>query len=964
MSFTTPIALVLLIALPIIWYIGWPRQRYRRARDITSLIIRTVIVVLLVLAISGMQSVQAVDRLAVVFLVDASDSIDQASREAQIEYIQSALATKPSEDQAAIIVFGTDSQVDRTFSTVNEIDSIDSQIIPTNTDIGDAISLAISLFPADSARRIIILSDGQQTLGDAVSRAQLAAASGIEISYVPFFREEIPDVRITDLEAPSRVLEGQEFDVSVTVEAEEATTAELLIFSAGSLIHQEEVDLQAGVTRYTLPQTSTGSGFLDFQARIVVPSGSDDFRQNNQLSAFSQVVGPPQVLLVATDAEEIVNLLPALEEAGLNVEVVEPSRLLPELSALTPYKSVILANVPATALSNQQMETLDRYVRDLGGGLVVVGGPDSYGPGGYFDTPLEHALPVDMQIEDQQRLPQLTIAYVIDRSGSMGVESIAGIPNIELAKEAMIRSVEFLQPSDRAAVIAFDSQATWVAPFQSVTDRRRLQELIATIRAGGGTDILAGMNLIATDIINEPSERRHIILLTDGGASQAGLMELTAELNTEYNVTVSVVAVGEGAAPFLDEMALAGGGNFHFVASPEQIPTIFALETVLATRSYIIEEPFVPLLSANSPIMDGIITAPNLLGYVATSPKPTAQVILRPTADYPDPLLASWQYGLGRSVAFTSDATSRWAQEWVQWDNFSRFWGQVVSWTISESSNDNIETRIVMQGDEARIIVDARDDGGVFLNELDMVATISKPDGTSEVVILHQAAPGRYEGSFKPDDEGAYYLAITGGGIVAGDTVGFNEINGWVMSYSPEYTVTGADDSLLVELAEITGGQNLAEDIPAVFDHGLDQQTASAPLSPFLILLAILLLPIDIAVRRLVITRTDVARLRAWLSRDHVSEAVEEQQTRLSALRQARDRAREQTETEETSTSTIAALKQKQSSTRAEAESDKPVQAASKPQQQPQKAYEQRKKSDENIGARLLKRRRGEDEET
>jgi len=963
MSFTTPLGLILLVALPVIWYIGFPRQRYRRRRDITSLLIRTVIVVLLVLALSGMQAVQAVDQLAVVYLVDASDSIDQPAREAQLAYIQESLAEKPSDDQAAVIVFGADAQVDRSFSTLAELDSIDSQVNATNTDLAGALSLAMGVFPADTARRIVILSDGQQTIGDAVSRAQLAAASDIEISYVPFFRAPAADVRVTDLIAPSRVFEGQEFDVTVSIEAEEATDAQLLIFSDGALIHESDIALQAGTTTYTLPQTSEGSGFLDFQARIVAPDGADDFRQNNELSAFSQVVGPPQVLLLATDPNEIVHLLPALDEAGLNVEVREPGQFLPELAELTAYKSVILANVPATALSNRQMDTLDRFVRDLGGGLVVVGGPESYGPGGYFDTPLEDTLPVEMQIRDQQRLPQLTIAYIIDRSGSMGVAGASGVPNIELAKEAIIRSVEFLQPTDRAAVAAFDSSAGYVVPFVQAIDRRRIQELIATLRSGGGTDILAGMSLIAEDIINEPSDRKHIILLTDGGASQDGLMELTRQLNQGADVTTSVVAVGDGAADFLDEMAEVGGGNFHFVALPEQIPTIFTLETVLATRSYIIEEPFTPLLAGTSPIMDGIRSAPALLGYVATSPKATAQVILRPSDEFPDPLLASWQYGLGRAVAFTSDATSRWAQNWVQWDEFTRFWGQAVSWTITESSNNNIETRVIMQGDEARIIVDARDDSGDFLNDLELVTTVSTPDGDSEIVVLDQAAPGRYEGAFSPDEEGAYYLALTGGGIVDGDNLGFNEINGWVMSYSPEYIQGDQDDTLLVELADLTGGANLEDDPALVFDHTLEVQMASAPLAPWLLLIAVLLLPLDIAVRRLVITRSDIARLRAYLSRERISDAVEEQQNRLSALRQARDRARQQTEAEEAATSTVAALKQRQSNPRPSDAETTTTAEPSKPRTPPKTTYERRKPEEGNIGARLLKRRKGEDDE-
>ncbi|MCA9911649.1 MAG: VWA domain-containing protein, partial [Anaerolineae bacterium] len=463
-------------------------------------------------------------------------------------------------------------------------------------------------------------------------------------SYVPFSRDPAPEVQVTDVRVPQEVGANQEFDLSFTVQSEAATDATVTVLAAGEILLRDNVTLRAGENNYAVSLQSGEAGFRDFQVRVD-PVGGDAFHQNNQLAAFSEVVGPPRVLLVSQDAAEGQYVIDALNQVGIAVDQVTPGQLPVGITPLTSYDSVILANVPATMLTQRRMQTLSTYVRDLGGGLVVIGGPDTYAPGGYFQTPLEEALPVEMQIRDQQRLPQLTLVYVIDRSGSMGVAGANGIANIELAKEAMIRSVEFLQPSDRAGVISFDTDAAWIAEIQPVFDRFGLQALIGTLRASGGTDIEAGYNLAAEAMIADPSPRKHIILLTDGGAAPGNLVESAAQLFQDYDVTTTVISIGSGVN-FLSQMAQSGGGNYHEVVTVEQIPTIFASETVLASRAYIVEESFVPLLSANSPIMDGITSAPPLLGYVASTPKQTAQVILRSPEPFADPILATWQYGL------------------------------------------------------------------------------------------------------------------------------------------------------------------------------------------------------------------------------------------------------------------------------------------------------------------------------
>jgi uncharacterized membrane protein len=901
MTFTFPLALLLLLLLPLTAYIGYPRQPYRRPRDLTSLILRLLILLLLIFAISGAQVVRSADKLAVVFLVDVSDSIDPDTQDAQFDYVRQAIENMNVNDSAGIVLFGGNAVVERQVSAVAELGNIQSAPVTSNTDLAEAIRLGLALFPTDAARRLVVLSDGRPTVGDTEAAAGLAAAADVQIDYLLFDPTRPPEVQVTDVNVPSAVSAGQAFDLSVAIDAEENTPAQVTVFDSGNIIFQEDIDLRAGENRYSLSLQAAQSGFKDFRVQVD-PAEADGYYQNNQLSAFSRVVGPPRVLVMAAEAEEAVYLVTALQEAGLQVDVRAPSEIPIGIAPLADYDSIVMTNVPARLLSAARMDAIDRYVSDLGGGLVFIGGPDSYGPGGYFETPIEDALPVETRIRDQQRLPQLTIAYLIDTSGSMAAVGPSGVQNIELAKEAIIRSINFLQPTDNAGVASFDTNGSWIAQVQPVLDRRQLQSLVATLRPGGGTDILAGLNLVAGELLQNPAPLKHIILLTDGGAAPGGLLELTRDINNEADITTSVIAIGAGAAPFLDDMAELGGGNYYVIDNVSQIPTIFTQETVLATRSYIMEEPFFPVISAQSPIIRGITSSPPLNGYVATTPKQTASVVLR-GGEFNDPVLAQWQYGLGRSVAFTSDATARWGADWVSWEDYSRFWSQAVQWSITETAVNNVETRVVMDGEQARIVVDARDPDGNFLNGLGLDLSLVDPALDTQRVTLQQVGPGRYEAPFTPGDEGAYLLRIAGG---AGE-LAINQTSGWVMSYSPEYDLRArpAQGGVLGAASILTDGRALSlEGGPsAVFERSGVSNVALTPISLQLVLLALLLLPLDIAVRRLIITHRDWQRLWAWLT-GAANTATTETQGRMASLLTARDRARQQMGTAESATPT------------------------------------------------------------
>ncbi|MCE2473250.1 MAG: hypothetical protein J4G18_15430, partial [Anaerolineae bacterium] len=304
------------------------------------------------------------------------------------------------------------------------------------------------------------------------------------------------------------------------------------------------------------------------------------------------------------------------------------------------------------------------------------------------------------------------------------------------------------------------------------------------------------------------------------------------------------------------------------------------------------EEAFTPRVSGSSAIIDGITALPPLRGYVAATPKVAAQRILSGPEPYSDPILAAWQYGLGRVVAWTADASARWANEWVIWPDFSRFWGQAVAWSINAGANKNLETRVLLQNDRARIVVDARDDAGQFLDGLMLSSAVLNPAGDSLRIPLQQTAPGRYESAFTPQNEGAYFLTVSGEAQLGEGLTQLSDLNGWVMSYSPEYIPRPQDDRLLADIADITGGRNLADQPEAVFTHDLGERQAATDIWQSLILLALLLLPLDIAIRRLIITRSDLIRLRDFLSGRGRDQTRSQQ---MQALFSARGRSRQTT---------------------------------------------------------------------
>jgi hypothetical protein len=464
----------------------------------------------------------------------------------------------------------------------------------------------------------------------------------------------------------------------------------------------------------------------------------------------------------------------------------------------------------------------------------------------------------------------MSIVVVIDKSGSMSVQE-GGVEKIRLAGEAAARVAELITDLDEITVIAFDDRPVDViGPLPGSQRDEVIDQVIRLQAGGGGIYVRESLQEALRHLAGSDRTVRHIILLADGSDSehQEGVRELVEEEIAAQNITLSTVAIGVGQdLRFLEEIAGLGGGRYHFTDRAANLPVIFAEETQLAMRSYIVEEPFYPRQTAVSPILTGIEAVPQLGGYVATTPKPAGRVVLATHQD--DPLLAAWQYGLGRAVAWTSDATGRWAQRWVAWEAFSRFWAQAVRWTIVERADVPVEVAVTFVGEEAHVTMDAVDESGAFIDGMDASVSLVGPEGEPLRVDLAQVAPGRYAGTFVPQEEGAYLMRLTGTLEEQGVGAGVGEeavalTTGWVLGYSPEYAALEGDPAYLAGLAEAGDGTVLVEPAEAVArtirGFGVRQD-----LWPYLLTLAVLLLPFDVGVRRLALGRRDFIRMWEWV---------------------------------------------------------------------------------------------------
>jgi uncharacterized membrane protein len=872
LAFDAPLALLLLVptlALTLGLHVA-SRRRLGAGRRRAALAIRTVLLSALVFALAGFQLVLPVDRLATVFVVDLSDSVGNAGREDALAFLRETLAERPDGDVAGIVAFGRDALVERLPSDLTEIDRLASTPVKSATDIGAALRLAVALFPDDAQKRIVLLSDGNDTTGGGQAEAALAATQGVQVETRQIGLGNVDEVLIERLTTPSTAALGESVQAVAEIRSSVAQTATVRLFADGALVSTLPVQLQAGVTRVTFDVTPTEAGFHTFRA--VVEAARDTFSQNDRADSNTIVKGEPRTLILAGNDTVAAELVAALESQRQLVDSIVPEALPTDFASLATYDSIILVDVARLRLSDRQLGALQVYVRDLGRGLVMIGGPESYGAGGYQRTPIEETLPVEMGVRDRQKQPDIALVVVIDQSGSMaachcntfnqgggGGTGIGGVQKVDIGKEAILRAAAALTERDELGVVSFNEAAHWVVRTQPLGEVDDLQGSISGIRADGQTNIFAGLDQAVESLEGAAATRRHIILLTDGWSSSGQYDEILDRMKAA-GITLSTVGAGGGSNPFLEGLAQQGGGRFYNAANPSSIPDIFLKETQQVSGQQIVEEAFFPIQTSSSPILRGLEDGlPQLRGYNGTTIKAAAQSVLVTARD--DPLLAQWQYGLGRSVAWTSDATGRWAKDWVAWPGFNRFFSQLVSWTFPGEETGGIEASFESEGAQTGLHVESVESDGSPRDFYSTTAVVVGPDLEPRSVNLVQIAPGVYEAPLGEIDPGAYAVRVTQtrpGSSPLGRTVGL------VAQTPAEYRVLGANESVLAALRTAGGGSPVVTPLDP-WRHDLTTTDRFTELWPLLLVLALLLWPLDIALRRMSLGRRELAAARGWV---------------------------------------------------------------------------------------------------
>jgi uncharacterized membrane protein len=489
-----------------------------------------------------------------------------------------------------------------------------------------------------------------------------------------------------------------------------------------------------------------------------------------------------------------------------------------------------------------QMAALDAYVKGMGGGLIMAGGEDSFGSGGYERTTIENMMPVRFDSEKIKDQPDIALVLVIDRSGSMQG------PKLEAAKESARVTAEVLSPNDQLAVVAFDSEAqVYVRPTRA-SNRMRISNDIARLQSGGGTNIFPGLKE-AFDILQGINAKvKHVILLSDGEAPTDGIAELVQDMHAS-RITVSAVGVQGADRSILQTITDAGQGRLYMVEDIGSLPKIFMKETQEAQKSQLVEDVVHVRVAKRVEAIEGtnVEGAPPLHGYVTTKPKATGEVIL--ISDLGEPILARWRYGAGTAVAWTSDVKNRWSTDWIRWSGYAKFWAQVVRSSMRRKVYDSYDLSAKVADGRAMVTVDAIDSGDKFVNELETELQVIDPanNKVTQTLAMGQTAAGRYTADFRIQRYGSYLLKAVH--KRDGKTVA-ESLGSVALSYPLEYLRTTPNTEPLEHAAKVSGGIAQAE--PAkIWDSSQDAPVKyPQDLWPFVLIGVVGLFLLDLYAKR------------------------------------------------------------------------------------------------------------------
>lgn len=890
----------LLLIPPVCLLAWWIARRslagWGLSRKTVHLVVRCVVISLLCIALAEPRVRWRADDVAVVAVVDVSESVPSDQRRLGDEFLRASLAKRPPQDRFGVVTVARDALVQSLPTATSPRMDIGTNDPGDASDLRAGVDLARALVPPDAAGRVLLVSDGNETSGSLLTAAATLLTSGIPIDVASVEYDRSAMVRLDDVIVPAWARDGDTISVRITLNAGKATSGRLTL-----LLNGEPVDLDSE-TPSLAARVDLAPGLNVLSQQLRLPSGPVHrigavFEPDDRAASIPQLLRAEgvtfttdrgRVLVLAEDARAAAPWVESVTSDNIKVDV-RPAASAPDtLAEWSGYDAVVLFNQPASNFSQARQETIVRYVHDVGGGLLMVGGPESFGAGGWIGSPLADVLPVLLDPPQKRQMPLGALAIIIDRSGSMsGQVTGTGMDQQQIANEAAILGVRALSRLDKVTVIAFDDVAETVVPLTPVGDPEAIARRIRSVGPRGGTNLFPAIDAAAAELAKSPGGVKHIIILTDGqtvGDPNEGLA-IAADLRRR-GVTLSTVAIGDQSNdPLLVGLARTAGGRFYNVRSANSkavLPKIFIKEAQTIRRTLIWEGPaFLPKFALAGEAMRGIAgPLPGINGYVVTADRGgLSTVALRGPEG--DPILAQWQHGLGRVTAFTSDASTRWNTAWTSWVSFSSFWQQQLKWTMRPSGDVNSRVNVATRGDRAKVSLELFDSAGDRLNFAAIRARVVPPaeygntrNGPRDVV-FRQVGPGLYVADVEAAAVGSHLLSIrydAGPGDPADAGSRSGSVRAAIIRRAGvEFREPAPNTSLLWELARKTNGRIYRLDPSGadlwVRDH-LRMPEISRAVWLLAALAAIALFLVDVAARRITIDLQSIhARLASLFSR-------------------------------------------------------------------------------------------------
>jgi uncharacterized membrane protein len=873
--FVRPSMFVLMAACVWIWWMyvaGYSGLPGRRAG--TAFLVRALLVGAFCIALAEPRAVRTSDLLSVVYAIDLSDSIGEGSTQAALDFMSGTVKDKPERDQAGLVVFGRNAAAElpprQAFPFDSTSMSINSHVDRGATNIEQALSLSAAMLPEENAGRIVLISDGAATEGSLSRILDDLKSRDIAVDVLAIQYDYSHEVWLERLDLPRFVKIGDNYEAVIVLSSLQNGSGRLVVREQGRVISEQPVEFRAGKNRYVVPIKLREPGYYEYSATIETPTGADHLKQNNTVLNYLYVKGEGRVMVVRDSAgkpQDWQSLVEALRGEQRLVDVFTAEQFPRDALSLMPYDAVIFVNVAADAFDPVQFKAVHDAVRDLGVGFLMVGGRNSFGPGGYNKTPIEDVLPVTMDITKKKILPKGALVIVL--------HTCEFPEGNTYAKRVTKEAIRVLGSQDEAGVLAFmGGDSSWVFELTPVSQYDAMVRKINAATPGDMPSFQPIMEDGYTALSKSDAAAKHMIVISDGDPAPPNPKLLQDCKAKEITIsTVSIFPHGGIEVGTLQAMANLTGGRYYSTTDPEQLPSIFIKEAKSLKRAMVQNKTFTPEIGFPSPVLKGLGGLPPLHGYVLTTPKErlTEEILQAHLADEEssDPVLARWKFGLGTTAAFTSDLSTNWGAEWVSWEGYRAFVKQLMIDIARVQEEEHLRMWAYASGTQGVVVAEDFHPQNMFL---EMQAQVSGPQDKSESVTLRQIAPRRYQATFPLWGSGRYQVMAIG---KSGDRTARAQ-GGFIVSYSPEYLRFRSNPLVLDEIAEKTGGKVLSKDAKAAEIYLADRhpKRSSRPIFDWFLVALACLLPLDVAFRRIQIDRNSFAALLGLRTRKGESTAT------------------------------------------------------------------------------------------